>query len=71
MGKFFYLDHSWLSKNDILDTPPSCRYHPSCSQYTLEAIRVHGVFKGTWLGSLRILDAIPLVDMVSILFHLK
>ena len=40
-------------------TPPSCRYHPSCSQYTLEAIRVHGVFKGTWLGSLRILRCNP------------
>ena len=40
-------------------TPPSCRYHPSCSQYTLEAIRVHGVFKGTCLGSWRILRCNP------------
>ena len=26
--------------------PPKCRYYPTCSQYALEAIEVHGVFKG-------------------------
>lgn len=33
----------------------SCRYYPTCSQYTLEAIEIHGVIKGCWLGFLRIL----------------
>jgi putative membrane protein insertion efficiency factor len=32
----------------------SCRYHPSCSHYTYEAIEIHGAAKGTWLGVKRI-----------------
>ena len=31
-----------------------CRYHPSCSAYALEAVTVHGAFKGTWLGARRL-----------------
>lgn len=32
----------------------NCRHTPSCSQYTIEAIREWGPFKGTWLGMKRI-----------------
>lgn len=32
----------------------NCRYHPSCSHYTYEAIEIHGAVKGTWLGAKRI-----------------
>ncbi|MFH1196585.1 MAG: membrane protein insertion efficiency factor YidD [bacterium] len=34
--------------------PSSCRYSPTCSQYTLEALKKYGFFKGIWLGIKRI-----------------
>ncbi|MFZ4634551.1 MAG: membrane protein insertion efficiency factor YidD [Saprospiraceae bacterium] len=31
-----------------------CRYQPSCSQYTVEALQEWGLMKGLWMGILRI-----------------
>ena len=38
---------------------PSCRHVPSCSQYMLDALRMHGPFKGLLLGTGRILRCRP------------
>jgi putative membrane protein insertion efficiency factor len=39
--------------------PASCRYTPTCSAYMIEAINIHGPFKGTWLGLKRISRCAP------------
>lgn len=40
-------------------TPASCRFTPTCSAYTLEALKKHGLIKGGWLGIKRILSCHP------------
>ncbi len=37
----------------------SCKYHPSCSQYALDALRAHGFAKGTVLAGWRLLRCNP------------
>ncbi|WP_394333575.1 membrane protein insertion efficiency factor YidD [Maribacter ulvicola] len=40
-------------------TPATCRYSPTCSQYTLEALKKHGLFKGGWMATKRIFSCNP------------
>lgn len=37
----------------------NCRYHPTCSSYMIEALQVHGLIKGLYLGTKRILRCHP------------
>lgn len=38
---------------------PKCRFTPTCSQYAVEALKKHGVIKGTWLAAKRISKCHP------------
>ena len=33
---------------------PNCRYRPTCSEYTIDAVQSHGLFRGTWLALRRV-----------------
>ena len=41
-------------------TPSRCRFYPTCSEYTKQAIMKYGFFKGSWLGLKRIVKCHPL-----------
>lgn len=40
-------------------TPATCRYSPTCSSYAVEALKIHGAFRGTYLAAKRILSCHP------------
>ncbi|MEN6404457.1 MAG: membrane protein insertion efficiency factor YidD [Armatimonadia bacterium] len=39
--------------------PPACRFRPTCSEYAIEAIQIHGVLKGVAMAAWRILRCNP------------
>ena len=39
--------------------PSACRFHPTCSEYMLEAVEKYGVLRGMWIGVLRLLRCHP------------
>ena len=39
--------------------PPACRFHPTCSQYAIEALETFGIIQGSWLAIKRILRCHP------------
>jgi uncharacterized protein len=38
----------------------ACRFHPSCSEYAIAAIRLHGPRRGAWLAARRLVRCQPL-----------
>ena len=39
--------------------PPSCRFTPSCSLYTLQAVERYGLLRGSYMGARRVLRCHP------------
>ena len=68
--KWFFLMWVWFYKLFISPVfPKTCIYLPTCSSYMIEALKRHGVFKGSIMGAKRVLRCHPLahggVDPVS------
>ena len=49
--RMYQVGFSWM--------PSPCRYIPSCSNYTLQAVEKYGLMKGSWMGLKRILRCHP------------
>jgi putative membrane protein insertion efficiency factor len=39
--------------------PPMCRFEPTCSVYTMQAVEKYGAFRGSWLGFRRLARCHP------------
>jgi hypothetical protein len=70
--KLFSFDHSFWAKPEIIRI---CVFHPSCSEYTYQAIERFGIIKGILLGIYRIIRCNPFskggIDEVPKVFSFK
>lgn len=57
--KTISMDHGVFSK---FSHTIGCRFYPTCSQYTYEAVEKHGIFKGLWMGTKRVSRCHPWND---------
>jgi putative membrane protein insertion efficiency factor len=53
------LVYAWRCSFGLLTPAGSCKYHPSCSQYAVDAFRAHGLVKGAILSGWRLLRCNP------------
>lgn len=53
---FFVKIYKWIISPLF---PNACRFYPTCSEYTIEALHKHGIIIGLWLGLKRILRCNP------------
>ena len=59
MKKLFLSLIRFYQKHISANTPPVCRFRPTCSAYAHEAINKYGAVKGGWLALRRILKCQP------------
>jgi putative membrane protein insertion efficiency factor len=59
IGKLIILLAKGWQYGPSMILPPTCRYMPSCSAYTIEAVSRYGALKGGWLGLRRICRCHP------------
>ena len=45
----------WLSPM----LPSACRFHPTCSEYMMDAVAKYGVVRGFWMGAMRVFRCHP------------
>jgi putative membrane protein insertion efficiency factor len=55
--KYLSPDRSWAKKLFLTDNV--CRFTPTCSEYTYQAVEKYGAIKGCWLGLRRVLRCHP------------
>lgn len=55
--KLLSFDHAFWARPDVFRV---CIYHPSCSEYTYQAIEKYGLLKGGWMGAKRVISCNPL-----------
>jgi uncharacterized protein len=53
------LVYAWRYSFGLLTPAGTCKYHPSCSQYALDALRAHGLVKGSAKAAWRLLRCNP------------
>ena len=53
------LVYAWRYTLGLLTPPGTCKYHPSCSQYALDALREFGLVRGSVLAGWRLLRCNP------------
>lgn len=58
----------WYRRRVSPTRPPCCRFIPTCSVYALEAIELHGAWRGGWLALRRILKCHPFHPQTSIVY---
>ncbi|MCH8801592.1 MAG: membrane protein insertion efficiency factor YidD [Chloroflexi bacterium] len=59
--KYAVLSVIWVYQRTLSPLlPTSCRFYPSCSHYSQEAVEKYGVVKGIWLGIKRLGRCRPL-----------
>ena len=51
--------HVWRRTLGLLTPAGTCKYHPSCSQYAIDALRLHGLVKGSAFAAWRLLRCNP------------